>query len=169
MLVAVVAINAPAQNFAPAAGSTRSIDEQIYRKIKFLPRYGVFDYITWQVNGNTVTLTGKVYSLGTKRDAIADVREIPGIVNVVDNIEELPPSPGDDRIRRAALIEFANRGASQYLGHRPQVHIIVERGRITLEGYVAHESDSNLMNVLANGIPGVFEVTNNLIVGNRRF
>jgi osmotically-inducible protein OsmY len=47
---------------------------------------------------------------------------------------------------------------------RPSVRIIVENGRVTLEGYVASKGTSNLMYLLANRVPGTFKVTNNLIV-----
>jgi len=166
-------INSSAQSFAPAGSKVkkeRSMDEQVYRKIKSMLRYNVFDYITWQVSGNTVTLSGKVNSLGAKREAAAAVKEIPWVTNVINNIEELPPSPMDDGIRRAALIEFTSRGPAQYFGHpNPDVHVIVEHGRMTLEGYVTRRADSDLLNVLANGIPNVFEVTNNLVIGERKF
>jgi osmotically-inducible protein OsmY len=36
---------------------------------------------------------------------------------------------------------------------------------VTLEGYVANRGDSNLANILANGVNGVFNVRNNLVVG----
>src|SRR2546423_11705731 len=148
-------ISVPAQSFAPAhAKPVRSMDEQVYRKIKGLMHYNVFDYITWQVNGNTVILSGKVNSLGARREAASAVKDIPGVTNVVNNIQDLPPSPMDDRIRRAALTEFVNRGPSQYFGYpNPDVHVIVENGHITLEGYVTRRSDSDLLNILANGIP----------------
>lgn len=146
------------------------MDEQVYWKLKGLPNANVFDYITWNINGGTVTLSGKVLTLGTRRAAENLVKDIPGVSNVVNNIEELPPSPSDNRIRRAALIAFTSHGPAQYFGEpNPQVHIIVEHGRMALEGYVARRADSNLLNILANGIPGVFEVDNNLVVGERRF
>jgi len=163
-------IDATAQSFAPAAKASRSVDEQVYRKLRGLMRSNVFDYITWQVNGDTVTLSGKVHTMGTKREAASRVKDIAGVTRVVNNIDELPPSPFDDRIRRAAYAEFTSRGPAQYFGHpNPDVRIIVENGRMTLEGYVAREADSDLLNVLAHGIPGIFEVTNNLIVGKRKF
>ena len=145
------------------------MDEQVYRKIRSMQYYNVFDNITWQVSGNTVTLSGKTITLGAKSEAAAVVRDIPG-VTVVNNIQELPPSPSDDRIRRAALIQFTSRGPAQYFGYpNPEVHVVVENSHVTLEGYVARQSDSNMLNILANGIPGVFSVTNNLIVGERKF
>jgi osmotically-inducible protein OsmY len=51
------------------------------------------------------------------------------------------------------------------LGNNPSVRIIVDRGHVELEGYVANRGDYNLLNILANGVPGVFSVNNKLVVG----
>lgn len=145
-----------------------SIDNQVYHKIRGLTYYNTFDYITWQVNGSTVTLGGKTITPGTKSEAARDVKDIPGVTQVINNIQELPLSPMDDQIRRAALREFESRGPGQYFGWRdPDVHIIVENGHLTLEGYVTRKSDSDLLNILANSLPGVFHVTNDLKIGER--
>lgn len=162
-------VTADAQSFA-ASRPARSMDEQVYRKLKGLPNANVFDHIDWEINGSTVTLTGKVLSLGTKSTAARLVADIPGVSNVVNNIETLSLSPMDDRIRAQALAEFTTRGPAQYFGHpNPDVRIVVENGRLTLEGYVARKSDSDTLNILAHGISGVFTVTNNLVVGERKF
>jgi len=92
-----------AQNFASSDPKpAKTVEQQIFSKLLGLPRYGVFDLITYHVKGDTVVLGGKVITLGTKRAAASAVKRIPGISNVVNNIEELPPSPYDDRIRRQA-------------------------------------------------------------------
>jgi hyperosmotically inducible protein len=146
----------------------RTIEQKVFGKLIGLPRYGVFDFIQYEVNGDTVVLSGKVITLGTKRDAARAVKDIKGITNVINNIEELPIGSYDNEIRRAAYETFVSRGPSQYFSTiNPDVRIVVENGRITLEGYVARRSDSNLLNILANGISGVFEVKNNLVVGKR--
>jgi hyperosmotically inducible periplasmic protein len=44
------------------------------------------------------------------------------------------------------------------------IRIIVDNGHVTLEGVVNSESDKNLANIRANGVFGVFSVTNNLKV-----
>ena len=76
----------------------------------------------------------------------------------------------DNQIRRDALVAFTGRGPAQYFGYpNPDVHIVVDHGHITLEGYVSRKSDSDLLNVLANGVTSVFTVTNNLIIGKRSF
>ena len=170
-IIALVAVNVPAQSYVGGKkytnkASDKSISQQIYHELRMLPHYGVFDHITYQVNGGDVVLDGKVYSLGTKSSFASAVKHIPGVTNVVNNIEDLPPSPSDDRIRREALRTFANRGLSGYFWEvNPDVRIIVDHGHITLEGFVMNSGDRNAMNIYANGVSGVFSVTNNLIIG----
>ena len=166
-IIALAVASVPAQSFAGSKKNpTKTIEQQINHELRMLTHYGVFDHITYQVNGGNVTLDGKVYSLGTKRDIAAAVKRIPGVVSVKNNIDELPPSGFDNQIRRQALRTFADKGLGQYFWEvNPDVRIIVENGHITLEGYVANSGDSNRMNIYANGIPNVFSVKNNLIIG----
>lgn len=144
------------------------LEQKIFKKIIALPYYGVFDHISYKVDGRTVTLYGKVASLGTKRDAERAVKRIDGVETVINNIDNLPPSSFDNSIRRQIVREFYNRGGSlyRYLQEpNPSIRVIVENGRVTLEGYVSNRGDSNLANILANSVSGVFSVRNNLIVG----
>ena len=163
VVTAALAANASAQN--PASDS-RSIEQRIYKRLLNVNNYGVFDFITFQYEDGTVVLNGKVSSFGTKDEAASDIKDIPGVTNVINNIEQLPASPWDAEIRRQAMFRFQDRGPSQYFGERrPAVHVIVENGRVTLEGYVTGKGHSDLIYMLVNGIPGVFTVQNNLIVG----
>lgn len=165
---ALSAVSVSAQSFAPKA--SLSIEQKANKELRKLPRYSVFDHIVVSVNGSTVTLSGKVHSLGTKNLAASFVKDIDGVREVINNIDELPPSSFDDRIRREAYRTFVNRGPGQYFSEiNPDVRIIVEHGRITLEGFVARQSDSDLLNILANSVNGVFQVTNNLVVGKRNY
>jgi hyperosmotically inducible protein len=154
-------------NAQTVAGSQRALEDKIFKKINGLPYYGVFDNIKFQVNGSTVTLSGKVYSLGVKKSAENVVKKIEGVSEVINNIENLPPSALDNQIRVQIVREFARNGGSlyRYLQEpNPSVRIIVENGRVTLEGYVANRGDFNIANVLANSVSGVFQVTNNLVI-----
>jgi hypothetical protein len=154
-----------AQNFS-TNGSTRAVEQKIFKQINKLPYYGVFDQIAFSYNGGTVTLYGKVANAVNKKSAERVIRDIDGVTNVVNNIEILPLGSFDNSIRRQTLREFASKGLYRYLWEpNPSVRIIVDRGHVSLEGYVANRGDSNLMNILANGIPGVFSVKNNLVVG----
>jgi len=142
------------------------IEAKIAKQLKKLPYYGVFDHIAFEVNDGTVTLYGKVYNGINKDNAAYYVKKVDGVKEVINNIELLPPSSFDDTIRRRTVRAFVNGGSIyRYLqGTNPSVRIIVDNGRITLEGVVNNRSDRNYAEILAKGIPGVFSVTNNLKV-----
>lgn len=152
------AFNTPAQN--------SRLDRQIRREILTLPYYGVFDAIGYQLSGNTVTLSGYVVRPTTKRDAEAAVADVEGVDRVVNNIQALPLSPSDDRIRYRLLRALSNSGSlyRYFLGANPGIRIIVNGGRVSLEGYVDSKGDANLAYITARGVPGTFAVTNNLKV-----
>ena len=166
-IIAAVAAISIASVSAEAAGKpNKTIEQKIAHEINMVANYGVFDNITFEVLGNTVTLNGAVNSLGTRREAENRVKSIPGVTSVVNNIKDLPPSSFDDAIRRQTLRTFIAHGPGQYFWEiNPDVRIIVNHGNVTLEGYVYNSADSNTLNILANGIFGVFSVRNNLIVG----
>lgn len=172
-LLGISAASVSAQNGSMQTNSgavaNMKLDRSIRRQILTLPYYGVFDAIGYQINGDTVTLSGYVTRPTTKRDAAEAVADIEGVRNVVNNIEVLPPSPSDDRIRNRLLQTFVNRGGGLYryfMGANPAIRIIVNRGRISLEGYVDSRGDANLANILARSVPLTFGVTNNLKVIN---
>ena len=169
ILFSLVGVNAQTitgKKLAPV----RSTEEQIFKKILALPSYSVFDDIKFAVNGDTVTLTGKVYSLGTANEAASVVKRVPEVKNVVNNITMLPPSPFDDSIRRQALRTFSANGLGGYFWeNRPDVRIIVENGNLTLEGYVMNQGDYNALYIYARGLSNVFNVTNNLKIGKETF
>lgn len=167
IFAAVAAVSMVSLTAQAAGKPDKTIEQKVAHEINMLPNYGIFDHITFQVSGNTVTLAGKVLSLGTKSQAAGFVKRIPGVVSVVNNIEELPPSPMDNDIRRQLLREFSRGGLSGYFWEtKPDVRVIVENGHVTLEGFVMNSGDSNAMNLYANNVFGVFSVKNNLIVGN---
>jgi hyperosmotically inducible protein len=131
-----------------------------------LPYYGVFDNLAYKVEGYTVTLIGQVTRPTLKSDAENVVKKIEGVEHVKNEIEVLPPSPGDDRIRRAEYRTiYGDTGLNRYaLQAVPPIHIIVKNGNVALEGVVATEADKNVAGIRANGVSGVFAVVNNLRV-----
>lgn len=169
-IISLSFVNVNAQSFSDGnRRSARTLEQAVFKDIVTLPRYGLFDHIAFKVDGGTVTLYGNVISLGLKDQAGRSVRKIAGVQTVVNNIRELPPSGFDDQIRRSTLRALADKGLYRYLWEpRPSVRIIVDGGRVTLEGYVANRGDYNLMNILANGVSGVFGVQNNLIIGKEQ-
>lgn len=141
---------------------------EIRRELVTLPYYGVFDWLEGEVRGDgTVVLRGQVVRPSTKKEAVERVRDLRGVETVDDQIEALPVSPNDDRLRAALyrsiyrfnspLFKYATRAV-------PPIHIIVKNGRVTLKGVVASKSDSTLARTYANGVSGVFEVKNELQV-----
>jgi len=146
----------------PPSGLERAVFKQLIR----LPYYSVFDHIAYKIDGDSVTLLGKVAVAVNKSDAGRAVKRVPGVGHVINNIEVLPPSPFDDSIRRRTLRTLLRTsGLFRYFqGANPSVRIIVDGGHVELEGYVANRGDYNTMNILANGITDVFSVKNNLIV-----
>ena len=131
-----------------------------------LPYLGVFDNLAYKVDGYNVTLMGQVTRPTLKSDAGNVVKRIEGVENVDNQIEVLPPSPMDDRLRRQLYRAIYGFPALQKyaLGVQQPIRIIVKSGKVTLEGVVDNEGDKNIANIRANGVPGIFSVTNNLQV-----
>jgi len=145
------------------------MERQIRKEILSLPYYGVFDAIGYEIVGNVVKLNGYVVRPYTRKEAGEAVADIEGVSRVDNEIKVLPPSPSDDRIRVRAYRAIANRGSlyRYLLGSNPSIRIVVNHGRIILEGTVAYESDRTLAEVAATEIFGVFGVTNNLKLERR--
>lgn len=164
-LAAVFALASSAAVAAPSRGEADfKINEQVRKELVTLPFYGVFDNLAFKREGSIVTLYGQVVRPTTRSGAENRVKQLEGVERVVNNIEVLPLSPSDDRIRRRTYDAVFNTGSlyRYALGANPSVHIIVNRGRVTLEGVVGNKIDGQLAYVAARGVPGVFEVTNNL-------
>jgi BON domain len=170
--IAVLASPAPQNrdNRQASALSQKSIDRivrEVHHQLVLLPFYGVFDNLAYKVDPDgTLTLLGQVTRPTLKSDAENVVKKIEGVEKVVNNIEVLPPSPNDDRIRRATYRAiYGNSVLNQYqLRAVPPIHIIVKNGHVTLEGVVARQMDKQIAGTQANSVPGVFSVTNNLRV-----
>lgn len=132
-----------------------------------LPYYDVFDNLGYQLGGHgTVVLMGQVRTPWLKGNAEKAVKRVPGVDTVVNNIEVLPASVADDRIRSAVYRSlFYDSTLDRYaLGANPSIRIVVKNGRVTLEGFVANEMDRTIAGMKARQVFGVFEVTNNLMV-----
>src|SRR5262249_38856477 len=73
--------------------------EDIRHELLQLPYYGVFDFLAFGYDKGTVTLTGYAYAPNLKRDAERAVKRAPKVDQVINKIEDLPPSPFDDELR----------------------------------------------------------------------
>jgi len=168
--------------------------EEIRKELLQLPYYGVFDFLAFSYDRGTVTVGGFAYALGLKKDAERAIKRAAGVDTVVNKIEDLPPNQTDDQIRWATYYKiyrdpFLSRyapGGGLLWGHRHAyggafrayggafpgmepagdypIHIIVQRGRVTLLGVVDNESDKSVAGLRAREVPGTFGVENQLVV-----
>lgn len=169
------------------------IAQEVQKRLARLTNYGVFDWITFGFHGKTVVVKGYASRPILKKDIDNALKGIPGVESVDNQVEVLPNSPNDDRIRAAvynriytnpALRKYnANQGGiRQATGPGPNIalaaggvtnsppigfhaiHIIVKNGNVTLYGVVNNEGDKTIAGMQANSTPGAFSVDNDLIV-----
>ena len=158
--LALVAIPVLAKN--PPVPDT--VANKVRHQLVMLPRLGVFDDLSFRVDGSAVTLFGEVTQPVLKSDAGNAVKHVEGVTQVNNQIEVLPLSPMDWQVRRQEYRAiFGYAPLQRYgMGVIPQIHIIVKNGNVTLMGAVANATDKQLAYMRANGVPGVFSVTNQL-------
>jgi hyperosmotically inducible protein len=155
--LSIQAADAPAQS---------RLARQVRHELVMLPYYGVFDNLLFRIKGSEVELLGQVTRPTLKSDSEGVVKQIEGVTKVINNIEVLPVSPNDDRIRLALYRSiYGHTALNRYaLQAVPPIHIIVKNGNVALEGVVANEADKNIANLQARSVPGVFDVVNNVRV-----
>ncbi len=151
-------------------GPSQKAEERLYREVRhelvMLPNLSLWDNLAYKVEGYKVTLLGQVRNAGLKSEAEKAVKHIEGVEQVDNQIQVLPASPADDRIRVAVARSIFNApGLFPYaMQSVPPIHIIVSGGHVTLEGVVNNQGDKNLTEIRAKQVPGIFSVTNNLQV-----
>jgi hyperosmotically inducible protein len=133
-VLAAVAVNATPLASAGQGLEGQQVSKRVRKELVTLPYYGVFDNLAYKIEDGTVTLYGQVVRPSTRSDAARRVAKIKGVERVVNNIEVLPLSTFDDRIRAEAYRTIFNT-SSLYryaMGSNPSIHIIVNRGHLTL-------------------------------------
>jgi hyperosmotically inducible protein len=153
-----------------SASSTQTTDRKDLQVLKDVAtsvnrytQFTIFDDVSANVKDGVVTLTGKV-TMPYKRDDITKrVAEVDGVKSVRDDIDVLPVSQFDDRLRaRIARSIYGNSNFWNYgIMPNPPIHIIVEHSRVTLTGVVQSDVDRMLAQSLATQ-PGALSVTNRL-------
>lgn len=148
---------------ALAARDTLQIYRDVEKQVLRYPFFTIFDSVQAKVDDGVLTLTGKV-TMPYKRDDIAKrTAKVDGITLVRNKIEVLPVSQFDDDLRfRVARAIYTNQHFVPFAARvNPPVHVIVENGRITLEGVVQSEVDRQVARVIANSFLA-FDVKTNL-------
>ena len=150
--------------------SQRRLIKNIQHELLTLSYYGVFDWLEFRLNPEgVVTLSGQVTRPTLKSDAQEAVEDVQGVSSVRNEIEVLPLSPNDDRLRVALYRNIYSGPLFRYsVGSLNSIHIIVKNGRVTLKGVVDTEGDRNIANIRANSVSGVFQVKNELIATNAK-
>jgi hyperosmotically inducible periplasmic protein len=188
LVLALAAPAVPAQT-APAtwnAEDTTRIVTTVQKKLASLTNYAVFDDLSFAIQGKKLILRGYASRPILKSDAANAVKGIAGVESVENQIEVLPLSNMDDRIRVAAYTAIYSFPAlRKYSGGSVRaggpsvarmaggitndpplgfhaIHIIVKNGNVILRGAVLNPTDSNLVEIRANSVPGVFSVSNEL-------
>ena len=168
--------------------SARETALSVQRALERLPYYGVFDFLAFDVERGVVTLTGYTYHGSLRHAAEHVARRTPGVEEVANRVELLPPSPQDDRIRwstyyriytDAFLSRYAPGGPDRVVReiydsrrfpgmHQPlgmyAIHIVVRNGHTTLFGLVDNDGDRQIAEVRAREVTGVFSVENEIAV-----
>ena len=152
------------------AGQLTGLARQVRHELVMLPYHGVFDSLGFKVDGSKVTLLGQVHRPSLKKSAERVVKRLEGVESVDNQIEILPTSSNDDRIRGGVYRSIYYHPAFTRYAVRavPPIHIIVKNGDVKLVGVVATEGDKNIAGLQANGVSGVFSVMNELTVENPR-
>jgi len=160
-LVALAVVAAPA--WARDERKPDEIFKDVQDQVLSYAQFTIFDDVGVDIEHGVVTLEGRV-TMPFKRDDIARrIAKVRGVARVENRIAVLPVSSFDDDLRYA--IARAIYGSSAFWPYasmaNPPIHIIVERGRVTLTGVVATEVDRMLARSLASSF-GAFSVTSEL-------
>jgi hyperosmotically inducible protein len=132
--------------------------------------YGnVFNAIKLSVQNGVVTLSGSARTPTDKVSAVSLVSNFPGVKDVVDDVDVLPPSPMDDALRmQVAQAVYGYPSLNKYsIDPAKPIRIAVNGGNVELWGVVDTQADKDTAYIRANGVAGVFKVTNNLVVANQ--
>ena len=164
---AALVVTLGAFGFTTPAAAADNENLQLFRAVQKqvlnYTHFTIFDSVNMQINGNTVTLTGWVTMPYKKSDIERRVSRVEGIDRVVNRIKELPVSQFDDelrfRIARAIYSSPHFRGYGSMVN--PPIHIIVEHGRVTLEGVVNNNVDRMIARSIASNFLA-FDIKNEL-------
>ena len=192
LLSAVLLVCAVAATASPQSDeSIMRMAEKIRKEIVRLPNYGVFDHLSFGIRGSTIYLRGFASRPTLKSSAERVARNVEGVEEVKNEIEVLSLSGVDDDVRAGVYVAIyghpslrrydPSRGSPIFMsraraaagitndppiGFHP-IHIIVHKGHVTLEGAVDTAGDKAIAGIQANGVFGVFGVTNDLVVTSK--
>lgn len=152
-------------------------DQELQVKLQKAIAYGLLGYVPVQFQAISVQVNRGVVDLGgfaagpiAASDALAIVTNTKGVKDVIDNIQVDPLSPNDERIRFDVYRRvYGNPMLNQYaIDPEKPIRIQVVNGNVTLYGVVDSQAQKNVAGIQANSTPGVFSVTNDLVVAGQQ-
>jgi hyperosmotically inducible protein len=169
LLSAILSLGLAGAAFGSSADNGRleqRLNNEVRHALVMIPQFGVFDNLSYRVDGSTVTLYGQVRDAIVKDAAASSVKRLEGVQKVDNRIQILPASFNDDRIRtQVARAVFSDPRLSSYaIQPVPPIHIVVQNGHVDLVGIVRTQAEKDSAFIRANQVPGVFSVNNNLQV-----
>ena len=149
----------------PPPESDEDMVEDISRAVQRYPHYTLFDYIDGRIENGVVTLMGRVTADREKaKELFERVAKIRGIQEVQNQIVTLTPSTEDDRLRNNIARQVFNSPNFERFSSlpNPPFHIVVDRGVVTLLGYVQTQIEYQDLERIVRQMDGVLRVVNNL-------
>ena len=142
---------------------------RVAERVRDYPRFTIFDHVDIHVDGGAVTLFGKVTEPTKAAELARRASHVLGVHGLRNQIEVLPASASDDSLRAELADRIYRHPFLEQYGRlrHPSIHIIVERGHVTLTGAVNSQNDRRLVDSIVNGIFGVLSVENRLFVAGR--
>jgi osmotically-inducible protein OsmY len=156
----LLALAAPAR----AAGEENlQVFRDVQKQVLQYPHFTIFDSVNAEIENGVVTLHGKVTMPYKRNDLEKRIARLDSVTQVNNLIEVLPVSQFDDDLRlRISRAIYGNSNFWRYASMvNPPIHIVVERGHVTLEGVVNSNVDRMLARSLASQF-GVFSLKNEL-------
>src|SRR6266581_4368386 len=148
--------------------SDAQLEQKLATKLRYV-RVGydnTFDYFALGVKDGVVTVEGEDRTGVGRDEALADIANMPGVKDVIDNVSVEPVSQFDDNLRlRAERVIYRDSVLSKYaMDPARPIRIIVANGHVTLYGSVDNKMDKDIAGIRANQLPGAFSVDNKLEV-----
>jgi hyperosmotically inducible protein len=169
LLAAGMALTAGTTNTPVGAAADSEIAAKLGHEVRMYPRYTIWDNVAFRVHEGNVELQGQVSQPFKKADLERIAQSVPGVRSVTDQLQVLPTSAFDDRLRiQVARAIFRDPVLSRYaMQPVPPIHIIVNNGHVALEGVVNNDMEKNVAGIRATGAGLSFgPVANNLRVEN---
>lgn len=141
-----------------------ALHEKIRHELAMMPYISEFDFISFNMMGSDVILTGWTIRNTNRYEAENLVKNVKGVTSIVNNIDVLPLGRMDMQIRAGARVNLVRFLSRYFWGSGSDIKIVVKHGDIILLGSVTTKSDFDMATIQCNQVSGAFHVFNLLRV-----